>query len=99
MREQMFIRTCLIALILVLANLLVPGTASAQPMVSGFEGTVTAGGSSLPDGTIISAWIDGIKMAETDTQNSTYSVFVYGGYEGKTVTFKVGKYEAAQTGT
>ncbi len=82
-----------------LAMLLLPSSVSAQPMTGGFQGTVIAGGNSLPDGTIISAWIDGEKVAETETENSEYSLFIHSDYTGETVTFKVGKFEAEQTGT
>lgn len=88
-----------VLLIVVLAMLLFTGVISAQPMTGGFQGTVVAGGNSLPNGTVISAWIDGEKVAETETENSEYSLFIHGDYSEKTVTFKVGKYEAEQTGT
>ena len=70
-----------------LAMLLLPSSVSAQPMTGGFQGTVIAGGNSLPDGTIISAWIDGEKVAETETENSEYSLFIHSDYTGETVTF------------
>lgn len=83
----------------VVAMLMFPGIISAQPMTGGFQGTVVAGGNSLPNGTVISAWINGEKVAETETENSEYSLFIHGDYSEKTVAFKVGKYEAEQTGT
>jgi len=86
-------------LILALVILLFPKMSSAQPMMCGFQGTVTAGGDSLPDGTVVTAWIDGVKTAEVSTSDSEYSLFISGDYTGKTVNFKVGKYEARQTGT
>ena len=83
------IKCAIIAAVLVV--LMFPTTASAQPMTGGFQGTVIAGGNSLPDGTVISAWIDGNMVAETETENSEYSLFIHGDYTGKTVSFKVGK--------
>jgi len=82
-----------------LAALLFPGIISAQPMMSGFQGTVTAGGESIPDGTVISAWIDGVKLAQDETSNSEYALFISGDYTEKAVTFQVGKYESEQTAT
>ncbi|MFA4836895.1 MAG: hypothetical protein WC749_12595, partial [Dehalococcoidia bacterium] len=90
-------RICLLIAI-VIATLLFPAVTLAQPMTSGFQGTVSAGEGSLPDGTPISAWIDGVKVLETQTENSSYSLFIAGNYTGETVTFKVGKFEAPQTG-
>lgn len=91
-------RTCLL-LAVALAVLLFPAATSAQPMVSGFQGTVTAGGAGIPDNTLISAWIDDIKVAETRTSDSMFSMFISGDYADKTVIFKVGKYDAEQTAT
>lgn len=51
----------------------------------------------MPDGSSVTAWIDGTKVAETQTTDSLYSLTVAGSYIGKTVTFKVGKYKAEQT--
>ncbi len=88
-----------LAAALLVALLLFPQSASAQPAICGFQGTVTAGGEGLPDGTQVTAWIDGTQVAQAKTSNSTYSLFITGSYSGKTVTFKVGKYTADQTGT
>lgn len=88
-----------VATVLLALLMLLPPVALAQPMIGGFQGTVTAGGESLPDGTLVTAWIDGTQVAQSKTSGSTYSLFISGSYSGKTVTFKVGKYPADQTGT
>lgn len=88
-----------VAAVLLAVLLLFPPAASAQPLIGGFQGTVTAGGEGLPDGTPVTAWIDGTQVAQTKTSGSTYSLFISGSYSGKTVTFKVGKYTAQETGT
>lgn len=97
-RLSMATRTgVLVALVCALFVFGVP--VSAQPMTSGFQGTVTAAGESVADGTVVSAWIDGTRVAEAETEGSEYSIFITGSYADKTVVFKVGRYQAEQTGT
>lgn len=91
---RVWLLTALLALLV-----LSPGPVSAQPLTSGFQGSVTAGGAALPDGSVVSAWIDGVRVTEVTTTSSAYSMFINGDYTGKTVVFRVGKYEAGQTGT
>ncbi|MBM3132036.1 MAG: hypothetical protein FJZ95_03260, partial [Chloroflexi bacterium] len=70
---------------LAISIILFPSPASAQPSVGGFQGTVTAGDDSLPDGTVVTAWIDDVQVAQAKTSSSTYSLFITGYYTGKTV--------------
>jgi len=62
---------CILAAVLSLAGAL-PVLADAPPeLPSSFWGTVTLDGGNVPDGTIVSAWINGVNCAETTT--FTYS--------------------------
>ncbi|MDY6912545.1 MAG: hypothetical protein SVM79_09330 [Chloroflexota bacterium] len=90
-------RTFLLTLVMAVAMLLFPGQVLAAEPIGGFWGTVAAGGDSVPDGSVVTAWIDGVKVAETQTVNSTYDFFIKGDYTEKTVVFKVGKHTAEQT--
>ncbi len=82
-------------------------------MPSSFYGLVEGNGASVPLGTIISAWINGVQYAETGcilyNGISVYSMDVpaddpgtlgitEGGIEGDLVIFKIGGIEANQTG-
>jgi hypothetical protein len=84
---------------------LFPVAVNAQPQVSGFYGTVTVDGWNVADGTVVSAWIDGVKKAEAKTTTyggkSLYALDVAGetALEGKDVVFKIGDATAAQKGT
>ena len=87
--------------------------AAPPPPPSSFNGTVQVDGANVPGGTIISAWIDGVRYAEaTTTFYAGYSVYGIGvpgdhpdtpekdgGVEGDTITFRVGDFIADQTGT
>jgi len=80
---------------------------------SSFYGAVKLDGANVPDGTIVSAWIRGVKYAQTQTLtyqgDSVYAVRVpgddaetpgvEGGVEGDTIIFRVGEATAVQTGT
>jgi len=91
-----------------------PTVAEAVPPIpSSFYGTVKLNGSNVPNGTKVSAWIGGVKYAETETEtwqgDSVYSIDVPGddpdtpgkdgGVEGETIVFKIASYTADQTGT
>lgn len=89
----------LLALLAVLAVLLFPAAALAQPTVCGFYGTAKADGYSASDGTSVTAWIDGAQVAETATSGASYSLKVSGDYTGKTVYFYVGSLAATETAT
>jgi len=84
------------------------------PLPSSFRGTVKWDGTNVPAGTVVSAWINGVKYAETQSQmyqgNSVYAInvpgddpettgVVEGGVEGDTIVFKVGDSTASPTGT
>ncbi|HEX7184807.1 MAG TPA: Calx-beta domain-containing protein [Thermoanaerobaculia bacterium] len=88
--------------VLVVAVAIVGGTPPPRP--SSFYGTVTAGGSNVASGTLVSAWIGGTKYAETAVSLADgLSVYrldvlgdlagtpaVEGGLPGQTITLKVG---------
>jgi len=65
-----------------------------------FTGTVSTAQGTVPEGTVLEAWVEGIKKAETAvTAQSTYELLVLGEYgdEGKIVSFKVAGVQASQT--
>lgn len=87
---------------------------AAPPLPSSFHGIVKwDNGNNVPEGTIVSAWINGVKYAETESQmdsgDSVYAIDVpgddletpgvEGGVEGDSIVFKVGDSTASQTGT
>jgi len=87
----------LLALLAVVALVLFPAIASAQmppEMPCGFYGKVQVDGADAPEGTAISALIDGNVVATaTTTASSTYSIKISqpegANYVGKTVTFMI----------
>lgn len=85
---------------LVAADLLLPSAVFAQPPVCAFYGTAKLDGKLVADGTLISAWIEGEKVGETPYKDSRYILKVVqpsgADFTGKTVTFKVGQYAAAE---
>jgi fibro-slime domain-containing protein/uncharacterized repeat protein (TIGR01451 family) len=102
------------ALFLGLVVTLAGGTPPPRP--SSFFGTVTAGGaggSNAAAGTIVSAWIGGVRYAETAVVVADgLSVYrldvpgdlpgtatVEGGQPGQTIAFKVGGAQVSETGT
>jgi len=106
------LRNHVITLALLLA-LFAPSAAQALPQLpSSFYGSVTSNGARVPDGTVVSAWIDDVKYAEaavfTDSNQSVYLIdvpgddpettgVVEGGHENDTITFKVNNVLIAQT--
>ncbi|MFQ6058430.1 MAG: cohesin domain-containing protein [Anaerolineae bacterium] len=88
---------------------------ATPPAPSGFYGTVTMYGANVPDGTVVSAWIDGVQYGDpaytvTEGGQSIYSIEVpgddpdtpgvkEGGEPGDVIDFKVGGVTANQTGT
>ena len=67
-----------------------------------FSGTVSTSTGPVSEGTVVEAFMDGVKDAETVvTAESTYEILVLGDYEddGKTVSFAVGGVQASQTTT
>jgi hypothetical protein len=112
MKDAIRIASVLMAAMVLLT--LSPTVAEAVPPIpSSFYGTVKLNGSNVPDGTKVSAWIGGVKYAETETTiwegDSVYSIEVPGddpetpgkdgGVEGETIVFKIASYTANQTGT
>ena len=101
-------------LALTLSLSLVTGVeAEPPPLPSSFYGAAKLDGANVSDGTIVSAWIRGVKYAETQTltyQGDSVCAIrvpgddlgtpeVEGGVEGDTIIFKVGEAAATQTGT
>ena len=67
-----------------------------------FAGTVSTSTGPVSEGTVVEAFLDGVKDAETVvTAESTYEILVLGDYDddGKTVSFAVGGVQASQTTT
>lgn len=82
--------------------LLWPSVASAQrepPHV--FLGSATINGSPAADGTVVAALVDGRQVAATTVSSGSYVVEVEAeptdSFAGKTVTFKIGGFPAAET--
>jgi len=92
----------LLALVL-LVGIVVP--AYAQPEMPPrlphyFAGTVSTSTGLVPEGTVVEAWIEGVKKAETTvTAQSTYELLVPGDDDddGNTVSFTVAGVQASQT--
>ena len=87
---------------------------AVPPLPSSFWGTVTVNGASVPADVPISAWINGVQYAVTNTLivggDSVYSLsipgddptttgIIEGGTEGQTIIFKIDQFSASQTGT
>ena len=96
------------ALGLLLALVLLVGVASAYAqddefppqLPHYFAGTVSTSSGPVSEGTVVDAWVEGIKKAETAvTAQSTYELLVPGEYgdDGKIVSFTVGGVQASQT--
>ena len=65
-----------------------------------FAGTVSTSKGPVPEGTVVGAWVEGVKKAETAvTAQSTYEMLVPGEYgdDGKIVSFTVAGVQASQT--
>jgi hypothetical protein len=87
--------------------------AGPPPLPSSFYGTVKEDGANVPVGTTVSAWINGVKYAETTVSlyagATVYSLDVpgdvsetpgiEGGVSGDTVVFHIGDHLADQTGS
>ncbi len=80
-----------------------PAAPATQLGLGGFQGTVSAGGNSISDDISISAWIEGKEVAQVQAVNSAYTMLISTGspayYKEKTVTFKIDRFQASQTGT
>ena len=95
-------KTRFLALVTALALLLaIPTSVFAQrvpPHV--FVGTVTLDGAGVVDGGAVTAWIDGEQVAAANASGGNYTIQIDQGdssYAGKTVSFKVGGAEVADT--
>ena len=89
------------------------GAAEPPPMPSSFYGTVKSNGSNVPLSTQVSAWINGVKYAETSViefnGDTVYNLDIpgdilatpeiEGGKPGELVTFSINSDFAAQKGT
>jgi hypothetical protein len=65
-----------------------------------FAGTVSTSKGPVPEGTVVGAWVEGVKKVETAvTAQSTYEMLVPGEYgdDGKIVSFTVAGVQASQT--
>ena len=81
-----------IVAVVVLAMFLLPAVALAQPEASWFYGDVVVDGEAAPDGTVVSAWIEGNMTASTPTSDGEYVLTVGEPgktYPGATVTFQI----------
>jgi len=95
-------KTRFLALVTALALLLaIPTSVFAQRVPPHqFVGTVTLDGAGVVDGGAVTAWIDGEQVAATNASGGNYSLQVDqgdGSYAGKTVSFKVGGADVAET--
>ena len=86
--------------------------AAPPPLPSSFYGTVTLNGANVPAGTLVSAWMDAVKVAEAATTvvdgDSVFTIDVPGApsdtaslpgeLEGRTIVFQVAGIAADQTG-
>ena len=93
----------LLALVLIAGGLLpVPATAQGDipPMPHGFEGAVSILDPPGPvvEGTVVEAFVDGVKTAETNVDAQSRYLFLVPG-PGVTVTFKVGGVLANESAT
>ena len=65
------------------------------------QGDATIDGEPAPDGTMVTAMIDGEEVESDDVSNGRYSMLIdqgaTGSFAGKTVTFQVGGYETGVT--
>ena len=87
------------------------GVMAVPPLPSSFYGTVKVNGENVAFGTVVSAWIGGVKYAEDGTSfyagDSNYGLQVPGddpgtlgkdgGVEGETIVFRIGNLTADQT--
>jgi len=64
-------------------------SSSGPPPVCGYHGSVTIDGADVPDGTPVTASIDGITVVTTTTDGTQYRIIVAGEFDGKCVRFVV----------
>ncbi|MGB3703074.1 MAG: hypothetical protein WA997_17575 [Anaerolineales bacterium] len=111
MKIKIVLLACLIVVIFSLI-MFEAGFAEPPPMPSSYYGTVKANGSNVPLTTTASAWIDGVKYAETSVivfnADTVYNLDVpgdilstaeiEGGKPGDLITFSINNDFANQTG-
>ncbi len=96
MKTRRTILVLIITLTLLLSN--APSVLAQPPLPSSFYGTVKLGGANVPDGTSVTAWMNGVQYASALTTtfggNSVYSMDVRGddpgGNQGTIVVFHIG---------
>ena len=88
------------ALLLALPAMVLAQAQPPRPPV--FGGTVTTDGVVASDGTLVTAWIDGNRVASAMVSGGGYAFAIPqppgGSYAGKTITFKIGDTTASETG-
>ncbi len=98
-----------LSLLLLLAG--APAAKAAPPLPSSFYGAAQLDGAGAPEGALVSAWIDGAKIAETTVRlvngQSVYALDVLGddpdtpviegGAEGAAIHFRINGVETAQS--
>ena len=97
----------ILASLAVIALLLaIPAVVLAQaqpPRPAVFAGTVSLDGAAAPDGTTVSAWIDGEQVASTTVTGGIYGLTISqppgGAFAGEEVIFMVGSSESLERGT
>ena len=81
----------------------VQGFPKTTPRPPVFGGTATLYGATAGNGTVVSAWIDGVQVASTTVTAGSYAFAIAQlpgkFYVGKKITFRVGTGIASQTGT
>ena len=79
--------------------LVIPVVVSAQVLPHIIQGNAMIDGEPAPDGTVVTAMIDGEEVGSAAVSNGRYSMIIdqgeTGNYSGKTVTFQVGGYDTA----
>jgi hypothetical protein len=95
-------KTRFLTLVMALALLLaIPTAVFAQrvpPHV--FVGTASVNGVAAPDGSAVTAWVDGEQVADAYASGGDYTLLVDQGdssFAGKAVSFKISGVEAAET--
>jgi hypothetical protein len=98
-KTVLFVAIAMVALMI--HGIVLPQNAAAgtPAPIGGFQGTISIGGTGITENLVVSAWIDGEKVAETQAVDSTYELLIPGSYEDKVVSFKIGDYDARQTAT
>jgi cobalamin biosynthesis Mg chelatase CobN len=98
------IKVKVLALLSVMALFLtIPAVVSAQAVPpNAFVGTASIDSAASVDGTSVTAWVDGTQAGSDTVTGGSYSLLVdqgEGSFAGKTVSFKVGGFDAAETTT